>query len=215
MATFIPVPNVAECVIKAILGGQQINNVLHLKNAAGWTTPTLTLAVNALMDAWKADILPKQSIDLAYQGIHAKDLTTSMGVEVDIPWTGTSTGTIGNPAEPGNVALAVGLKTGLAGRSARGRIFFAGLPENSSTDSLVTEAFRIAWQAAVGNVVGALTAAGFPLGVVSKYSGYTQTPPKYKKVPTPRVEGIYNAVTTAVADRIVDSMRKRLPGRGS
>jgi len=214
MATFVPVANVAEVVIKGLLAGQQINNIVHLKNSAGWDAGTLFSAVGDLIIAWRDNIRPLLSSDFLFTGAHAKDLTTSMGIEVDVPWIGAAGGAIGNAAADGNVALCIGHKTGFAGRSARGRTFIAGLPENSTTDDAITDAFKASWQTAMDNIVAAMATRGTPWGVVSKYSGYTQTPPKYKKVPTPRVAGIFNGITTNVFDKVVDSQRRRLPGRG-
>jgi hypothetical protein len=69
--------------------------------------------------------------------------------------------------------------------------------------------------AAMNTFKQAVDLIGVAWGVVSKYSGYTQTAPKYKKIPTPRVEGIFSPIISLAADRLTDSMRRRLPGRGN
>lgn len=215
MAGFVPCPEVGEFVIKQILAGQDVFNVLHIKKIGGWTAATLTNMAVALMSAWFTNMSPIQAGELLYQGITGRDLSTAMGAVVDVPWTPGQHGAAGGGAEPGNVALAVGHKTGLAGRSARGRTFLGGISEDWANQGKITDGQRVVIQTAFDNLGAAIEAAGGKFGVLSRYSGYTQTPPKYKKVPIARAEGIFNEIISNVADTFVDSMRKRLPGRGA
>jgi hypothetical protein len=211
---FVPALNVAEIVVQGVLGGQQIRNIFHVQNSGPWTPVLLAIVGNAFRDAWEIRVQPLLSNDMLFQNLHLKDLTTSMGIELDIPWGVNGNGGVGNAAVDGNVALCIGHKTGLAGRSARGRTYIAGLPENTTTNSLIPEGVRVPWLNAFNGLRDDMFAAGGALGILSRYSGYTQSPPKYKKIPTPRAAGIFNTIQTNTVDGIVDSMRRRLPGRG-
>lgn len=214
MATFIPCPGVAEFVLNMVLAGQQVKNIIHVKNSADWTSASLLAEAQAIQSAWATYILPYLSNELNFVGVTGKDLTTSMGVTADSATVPGTNGARPGEASPGNVALAIAEKTGLAGRSARGRLFLAGIRDQDIVLGNLVAGFAAGLLPAFNNFQIAIEAGGLLWGVLSKFSGYTQTPPKYKKVPTPRAEGIFNHVVSILIDSVVDSQRRRLPGRG-
>ena len=107
------------------------------------------------------------------------------------------------------------LSTGVAGRSFRGRLFLSGVPEGSFDGNLLGGSAPADMRNGLFALKANIVAAGGTWVVVSRYSGYTQSPPKYKKVPTPRTAGIATPVDNISVDVRLASQRRRLAGRGA
>jgi hypothetical protein len=214
MADFVEVPEVAEFAVHQRMHGQKIISLYNVKRLGGWTAAALDDMCNAIILGYNTDFAPQQSTDLQYEYVAARDLTTAAGIVTQVNFPPASGGDLGNPGMPGNVVLAVAHKTGLAGRSFRGRTFFPGLVENAVTGNEIPTPYKDGIVGAFLALDGRIIAAGGTWGIVSRYSGYTQTPPKYKKVPTPRAVGLFTDITVSSANVFLDSMRRRLTGRG-
>jgi hypothetical protein len=106
---------------------------------------------------------------------------------------------------PSNVTLAISFRTGFRGRSFRGRAYAVGLTEGQVTGDSVSDAvataYREHWEAFIASVQTDFPGAS--LAIVSRcqdgawLTTATVTP-----------------VETVLVDPTVDSMRKRLKGRG-
>jgi hypothetical protein len=212
---FVPVQDVAEVVLRHVLHGQNVINVLHFKRNAGWTGEALLAFLAQVAEAWKNNILGGYSNELSFVSAAARLLTTASSPVAEFDVIPDAAGGAAVSSENANVALCIGLKTGLAGRSFRGRCYMAGVASNQVTNSLVDEPHLSNRVSDMNNFKTAINNIGVAWGVVSKYSGYTQTAPKFKKVPTPRAQGIFTPIVSLSADRLTDSMRRRLPGRGN
>lgn len=210
--TFVPVPTVAELQMVYKLHGQIIENTFYFRlNAGEWDATSLLALANHAITRYAA-LKNGQGNDLVFN----KALATALfaqdapGVEVDL-LTG-NTGASGGGSAPGNVTLAVKRLTGLRGRSYRGRIFYPGIPLawiNPSTNSLI-EADRAACVQYIANFsLGVATDSTSQECVVSRYSGKL---PSGK--PAPRAAGVVTDLTGWAADGDLDSMRRRLNGRG-
>lgn len=113
-------------------------------------------------------------------------------------------GTNGTASMPNNVALALAFKTALRGRSFRGRIFLPGLTEGNVVDNTVQPAFITAWYTFFGILASTLIDLIAWQVVVSRVEGGD-----------PRPAGVVTQVNNwIVTNTVVDSMRRRLPGRG-
>jgi len=100
---------------------------------------------------------------------------------------------------PANCAAVISWRTGLSGRSARGRSYIFGLQDGAAIGSTLTNA-QIALLTALSNAIGSFTNAG---GVGVLFSILSKT--------------LVNTfpVRNAIIDAIMDSQRRRLPGRGN
>lgn len=214
MAVFVPVADVGEFVVVQQLFGQNVLNVYHIKKEGGWTSASLATMCEALISAYNDHIASNQSTDIQYIIVRARDLTTAAGAVAEVNFPPLSGGDAGASSSPGNVAFCVSHKTGLAGRSFRGRTYLAGITETATQGNVLAPASVNNIVAAFDALDGVITAAGGTWGVVSRYSGYTQSPPKYKKIPTPRAAGIFTDIINNSADANLDSMKSRLTGRG-
>src|SRR5690349_16592500 len=213
--TFVPVPNVGEFAVVQQLFGQNIVNVYHIKKEGGWTSATLADMCVVLISGYNDDIAPNLSTNLSFVIVRARDLTTAAGAVAEVNFPPASGGDMFIESELGSVACAIKHTTGFAGRSYRGRTFVGGIPVDMTNDGFLNPLFVTNIVNAFDALDGRINEAGGTWGVVSKYSGYTQSPPHYKKVPTPRAEGIFTDIINNSTDNKPDCMRRRLIGRGS
>lgn len=121
------------------------------------------------------------------------------------PTPGTHAG--GSGSLPADVAAAVKKTTGALGRSGRGRWYWpVGDKAWLATDSSLTAAAQAEMVAALAAFQAAVEGGTYPceMGIVSYYSGKVLRP-----------SGVFYQITGwGLTDPIVDSQRRRLPGRG-
>jgi len=113
-------------------------------------------------------------------------------------------GGIGAASIAGNVALAIKFGTGLSGRSHRGRVYLAGLPENAVTGNEITPTYRTTLVTAVANFAGGVT------GIMDAAHVIVSTCQDGAWLTNAEV----TPVNSYSADVYVDSQRRRLTGRG-
>lgn len=203
---FVPAPNVAMCELRQILDQEQIENILYFEAAAALTPAMMTQLGLDLIEWWNTDLSANLSIELTLSEVFITDLTTNTSPTVSVTTGLPDVGQVANPALPGNVALAVSFRTAGRGRSSRGRNFVPGIHESAVSGSHTTGSFRTAIEDSYQNLIGAgALSLGFQWAVVSRITGGA-----------PRTAALVQPVTSAVViDNVVDSQRRRLPGRGS
>ena len=203
---FIPVPNVVQAELVFTWNGQICQNVLHYLVDEG-VDPTIQAGIGADLAAWFDDSMQPLVVDtLSLIEVRLSDLTSEFAPGASwsggLPLVGSLAGGL---SMPNNVSIVMTKRTDFRGRSFRGRIYHVGLSENQVTANNIVPATLTSLLAAYAELmtvtVGAET---YPLCVVSRYQGGE-----------PRVTGIATPVTAITSDGIVDSQRRRLPGRGS
>jgi len=137
--------------------------------------------------------------------VFARDLTTASGIEAsDTTGAGTLGGFDGT-SSPGNVAMAVSFRTGHAGRSYRGRNYISGIPVADVEGNGISPYWAAAIVAAFEGFITEAVSSGFAWVVVSTIAEGVL-----------RELGVASPViAAAVTDLAIDSMRRRLSGRGS
>jgi len=112
-----------------------------------------------------------------------------------------SIGTHASPALPGNNTICVSLRTGLTGRSARGRWYWVGLAEDQVAGNLLDGAVASAITGAVDSLLSAMNAINSaPLIVSFQNNG----------VPRPGGPVKFFINDALMVDTIIDSQRGRL-----
>jgi|SRR5688572_12924668 len=204
---FIPTPNGIQVEMRYSYLGERCENVFWT-NWTGGSPPAaadLSTIGELFWEWWDAQIKPIQSANATLREIYVTDQSAADGA--------AATFTAGLPADggnvleplPGNVSLCISLRTAKRGRSFRGRSYIIGLTENQVAGNALTAPSAAAWLAAYDVLVSSLAASSNQLCVCSKFS-----------LGLPRAAGILTPVTDAViVDNVVDSQRRRLPGRGS
>jgi len=203
---FVPAPNIVECQILFTLDGQLVENRVNV-DALTAVTPTIVADIANVVDNWCIEnylvYLPQEA---KYRGVIATDLTVHEGAQYTLVPEGSPEGTISGGAMPNEVTLAIQLKSGSRGRSARGRAFVIALPR-SMVDENTVDATHAGHLVAVFNQLKTnLTTEGWALVVVS-----------YITDGAPRSGGpvYFPILSCSTADLIVDSMRSRKPGVGT
>lgn len=158
-----------------------------------------------VLAGWVTNVIPRQSTDLTLREIVVTDLTAADAGTVTVPVTTPTAGTVGSQSLPGNCAFCVSLRSAFRGRSSRGRIFIAGLPESSTSLGRVDAGLAAEYVAAI-EAMRELEDDPNPwsLMIVSKRHNNAWR--------TEAAQFQVQAVT--MVDTVIDSQRRRLIGRG-
>jgi len=201
---FIPAANILRTTVEYLLDGQILANVFHI-DANEAIDEVVTNAILDVVENWvETDLMPSLADTLEATGLVGRDLTTITGGLVERPFVAPINGDSTSPVLPFNVALCITLLTDLAGRSYRGRSYMPGLTEGQVTYSEISSGAAAAFATNYIALVDDLSLAGYELVVTSFQAGGA-----------PRVAAVSTPVTAVGANTVVDSQRRRLPGRGT
>lgn len=195
---FVPIPSTVRLAIRGSFQGQQIVNVLHYRYPGA--APDTDDLIAFCLEWWT-------NHGTAWRGVHsdaysvlelvARDIATAGGAQGSIPLTANNTGTIAGDPCPGNVAVVISWRTGLSGRTARGRTYIGPIPEPNVSGNTVNSGLVTVLATLAGQLIGAAFTDGYELAIASLK------------------DGLSRVVISSVIDALVDSQRRRLTGRGS
>lgn len=202
---FVPAPNIVEVQFRYTLDGERAMNRIHVNVGATPSSGTIGPLLAECADWWDGNVKTLVPPEMALREVYGKSLEEAAAPEGTVSAGMPILGTFSGNLLPNNVSLAVSLRSGFTGRSSRGRWFWCGLSESQVTGSLVA-----------GGTVSSIDAALTNLKSLIDGLGHTWVVVSYRENNAPRVGGpIYNVVETiTIVDSIVDSQRRRLPGRG-
>lgn len=208
---FNEISNCVKCTVNQSFRGQQcLNNLWFLHTAGAVNLVDLTALATGLVSFWATEIMPLLSDDLELVSVLARDYTAENGLELLAGSTGVSGG--GGDAMPNNVAACVSVRTGLAGRHYRGRLYLGGIARATVSENSFADLFIANVSDSFNGITGVAGLAPNWQWVVVAQTQSNPTPPP-AQIPIPG--GIVTPVTNVVfVDNIVDSQRRRLPGRG-
>jgi len=202
---FVPVPNTLMVELRGVCESSRMENTLYFTGSAG-VTPTLatTLAAN-LVGWWGTSYKPNVSTTFSLTEVYVTDLSTATSFTVSYTTGLPSAGTLGGDQLPANAALCLSFRTANRGRSGRGRNYLFPAVDGSATGSFYVSTYVNAMVAAYQLLIGAGTfTPGLQWVVVSRFSNGNERP-----------TGLTQPVTAVLSvNNNVDSMRRRLPGRG-
>lgn len=214
--TFQACPGIAQATINVQTpDGDIAQNVLHISNggSGAWSAADLTTLANTL-DTWLTTgdgsgnnfVAHLQSAYTVVE-ISCRDLTTQAGAEFNksVNHVGGDSG--GRMAD--GLTKAITLRSGLAGRSYRGRIFCIGLSalNADATDKNLMYSASVAvqiaiWTSLISTVSGAHT--GWVWVILSRQAGLAK-----------RSTGVGTAITAVgVSNNYFDYQRRRAPFHG-
>lgn len=196
---------VAECVIKGQVDGQEINNTLYFKYTTTVTLAELTQLATDLRSYWETIALPQLPTAYEFLGVKAVDLTTQTSEVAEIEATTLNNGTLAGVALPNHNSFTITFNTANRGRSYRGRNFWPLLIEADVTNNELSEARATNIRGVYSAMVGAdELSSGWTWGVFSRTQNKVQL-----------INGVFTPIQSCkYTDRIVDSQRRRLPKRG-
>lgn len=201
---FQPVPDTAQVEIRMTLYGQQVENVVHFKATGLSGQDELDALADAVAEWYGDTYVNVLANDVVGREIYARMLDNAIDIQSIDTTIGSVPGGAGTPAAPGNVTFCVTLRSGLTGRSARGRMFIPGIPESVITGNAVSGTYANSCLTAVNQLATAALAAGWQMVVVSRQQNGVVLPTGLT----------YAMVGAGYADLNTDSQRRRLNARG-
>jgi len=200
----IPTENVAEATMTFLQDGQYLINKHHYKNTAGWDAGSLNNLGTALVEWWDNDVKSIVAPNVSLIAVDVIDLTEDSLLGISVTTGLPVVGTDPSVALPNNVTLAIKKGTGLIGRSYRGRTYHIGLTEAEVTGNTVHGP-------TVTALLNAYEGLKQPLGVLIPVDLCVLSEVENG---APRTAGVCTEVTGFGVDPVIDSQRRRLPGRG-
>lgn len=199
---FQAVPDVCEGIVVFQYSSELFwQNTFHFEREGGYTQAQVdTLATT--LDGWAGiQARPLISSDVNYHHVEVRGLAFENDL-FSLAQAGAGAGTLGAGVSSLNQAYAIKRVTGLTGRSARGRIYWAGFPKASVVANSLTQAYA-------DNIVSALENMQTSVGII----GWTMVVVSRRNAGAARPTGITFPITGwSNTDTQVDTMRKRLPG---
>lgn len=201
---FVPTPNTVQCEIRYLFDNQQVENTLYFLYDHAPTSGEGTDLADALFDWWDTNYKPLLVASIGLREIFLTDLTAADSWAVTRVSSPVVVGTRAGGAMPNNIALCISFRTNKRGRAHRGRNYVMAMSEGDVTANNFDGAYLTAVQAAYVALSDVEAATGANWVVVSRFQGLL-----------PREEGITTPVASVgFFDGVVDSQRRRLPGRG-
>jgi len=201
---FIPVPGVIQAELIYNWNSQVVETVLHFRPSDP-PTPTLMEELGTeIVTWWSGGIKGFMSNMITLTQVKLTDLTTNTAPVINwttlLPQTATNT----SPSMPNSVTVAITKRTILRGRSYRGRIFHPGLCEAQVLNNTIDPPTLVNLIAEYSEMISFVTpGASWAMVVISRQENNV-----------PRVTGTDQGVISLSSDGVVDSQRRRLPGRG-
>lgn len=193
----ITFPNTARAVHQYTQHGQQRVGVLNFRKASGTITQSdLDALAEYLVTVWEETGKLACTNQIALEQVQVTNVDPAGGNQTTVDLNPPSAGTLAFAGAPGNVTHTASFRTDLVGRKYRGRNYLPGLHDGQTNDDDTITSDRLIRAAAwVARWLVGLP-GDWQLGVASSVTGLTRQ------------------VQTIVFENIIDSMRKRLPGRG-
>lgn len=201
----VPVANTAAVHVRGATDGQFTENILFYEFGSAITDGDLTALVQAVAAVVLSDWVPLLSGEWVGREVYGRDLTSGSGIEATDTSIFGVAGTASGGGLPNNATIALARKSGLAGRSFRGRVFWQALATSQqSTANTLNSAVGLDIIDALNAADAAAVLLDWTPVIVSLFSGGS-----------PRVAGVTTPITSwSLTNLVLDSRQRRLPGRG-
>lgn len=201
-------PLVVEANFRYTFNDEDMENIIWLEYGGGGTPAPIVFPALAslLFNWWEDNLKPLQSITCTLREIYLRQAVDDPAIEYTLSGDATSVGTATGDALPGNVSLVVSFRTGLSGRSFRGRNYSLGMVEPQQAGGQVTTAYFNALKAAYEDLLVDLAASSDFVWVV--YSQVADGAVRATGLPT-------SVQSVVIVDNNTDSQRRRNRGVGS
>lgn len=216
---FIPALNTCKCTVwQEFADGTLFSNTFHVRDDVPWNELSMIALGEKIVDAWNAHIGPLQVDDVQYRHVTIRDMTTEEGLGIEHGFPALSGGDRIGDNLPLNVALACKLITSFSGRNRRGRLFLSGFEDDQVSDQRFTDVAHAQIETNLRSFVQDVNVGSGEVVVASYYDGMAlelNSRGETVWTPQPRETALLTPVTNVVVDKSVDSMRRRLLGRGN
>lgn len=213
---FIPVPNTALVTMAySILDADVAENTFGVKSSISWTSTALG-SLGAVFNTWNdtavSGAAPYQNrvSQTTLVQTTCRDLTTQTSPVVVTPYTGAhGAGTDASGPLASGLTKSFTSRSGLSGRSQRGRIFVVGIGVGElvgGDPNLLSPAFLDEYVRQLNALITDVStaSANWSLSVISRFHNNA-----------PRAAGVTTPITSwGYANQYVDYQRRRAPGHG-
>lgn len=200
---FIPIPNAVKVTIEFTLAGQTVVLTFTVSKGSPFSGADLISVAN-IFESWRdTNLRTLQSNTCVGSRIVVVDLSSQFAPSYELPIVTNAAGTATGDAYPNNVANVVSLLTTLRGRAFRGRSYMVGMAESWGSGSSILVVTATLLANTYNALQTSLTGSGMSLAVGSRQLNGV-----------PRAIGVATPVSSFRVDTILDSQRRRLPGRG-
>lgn len=201
----LPPDNPEVCKVSLIMtqDTRTFVNTFHVDKVTEWSLPEMITLAGEVRDWWVNFYRAACPIDVSLLQVQVRKYDPLAPLAFDLNVSPPSPGLRGGGPTPRNASVTTSWRTGLAGRRFRGRIYLPGVQEGDAgpDDRISSVLVNLMVAAAAELIVGALTQ-----GVLTVFHMPKDPPTPYDNTGTD--------VLTAVVENIIDSQRRRLPGRG-
>jgi len=147
MPTQIFTGDIIEFVFNGLLHGQRVQNVLHYRvTDDNGVAPDLTNAILDISGALRQKMLDAMSNEYTLETYGGRVISPTPSAPVELPIFVNNTGGKAQNSLPSSTAIVLTKRTGLPGRSFRGRAYFCGIPVDQEIDSKVAEQNAGEWE---------------------------------------------------------------------
>jgi hypothetical protein len=198
---FIPALNTLRVAVQYISdAGEDAVNVFHFRDALGAITLSRVNTLFALLDTWYTENwAPTASAHWQTDIYTAVDLTAAEGALYTHVVATSGENNLG--ALPAQNTVAISLRTGLSGRSRRGRLYHVGLSKDQVVNSTLAS-----------GVAASLISAYTVLLTVTGLDDWEWVVASYVSNGAPRAAALLTPITQVIlTDPVVDSMDTRKP----
>jgi hypothetical protein len=201
---FQSVPNTAEITLRGEVETQTFINTFYAKFPAAYDEGDIA-GLAAAVNAWAlTDWITCVGPQYTFLETHVRGLTAGIDFEAAADNIGI-VGTAGSTPLPNNVALSVKRQSAFTGRGARGRIYIGALTEEVlDSVNTVNPTYAGVVIDALYAMNAAIVAEGWLPVIVHRRSGGVLLGPAVT----------FELITWNIVDMVLDSQRRRLPGRG-
>lgn len=182
--------------------GEPCQNTLYFRLPVSVASVDIDELALALYQHWVAVAAPFVPDTVVLRNLEGHSLDSATAPIGGHSPAGPADGDLSSPAASNNVTIAVSFRTGLAGRSNRGRNYWIGLLESNIANNRLTPSVMTAiigyYAALLGDtVIG-------PEWVWGVYSRYLNN--------SPRAVGLFTPITQVkFVNDVCDTMRNRMP----
>lgn len=201
---FQSVPNTAQIDIVYTLNNKPVQNVMYAEHPGGYNLADLEALAAAVDAAVGANWFPEQPQEASY----VRTETRGLEEENDLTASDNSSAGAGSATSatlPGQVTYSIKKVSGLTGRSARGRLYWIGVPRgflDTADENFISQAYSTNVIANVEAVRVAINGEGtWEAKLVSRFSNNVK-----------RAFGVtFDWVGVTAVDLRLDTLRGRLP----
>lgn len=209
---FVPVSDTLAIELVYEYAGQTVENTSYVHSTPGWTIESISTFLDELRVLVQEELMPLLSTTIALVRLVGTLLDAVDAASVTLTVSPPFPGSTGGANLPNNSAYVVTFLTAGRGRSKRGRNYIAGLTVNDEADpNRVNTTFRTGLLAFYDAYLALCATNSVELVVVSRFSGVDGD-----GRPIPRAAGVVtDVIGFTTFDTVLDSQRRRLPGRGT